>query len=54
MDVANAIDSDQSSMCCVEHGRNLHLTTAFKLAAFFGCRIEDLWEPIESNEKGDA
>lgn len=43
----------------IELGRNLpHLPTAFKLARFFGCTVEDLWpglgaEPSHGEPHGE-
>lgn len=42
-DVADAVGMSNPGLWAVEHGGETSLTTATKLAEFFGCTIQDLW-----------
>ncbi len=44
--VANAIGSHGPVINDAEHGREVSLATALKVAAFFGKPIEEIWEPL--------
>lgn len=50
-DVADAVKISVTALHQIEHGTDPQLTTAWKLAAFFGVEIETLWiEPVARNE----
>lgn len=36
-----------SMLCCIEGGADVRLTTALKLAKFYGKPIEELWIPLD-------
>ena len=42
-DVAEQIGMTISGIHSIEHGTDPQLSTAYKLAAFFGAKIDDLW-----------
>ncbi len=42
-DVAQAIDLSPTGLFQIEHGTDPQLTTARRLAAFFGRSVEELW-----------
>ena len=42
-EIANAVGMSGAGLHAVEHGRDCQITTAKKLAKFFGCTIEELW-----------
>lgn len=45
-DLAAAVDVSRQTINAIERGRyDPSLELAFKLSAFFDCRIEDLFEP---------
>jgi DNA-binding XRE family transcriptional regulator len=44
-DVADAIGISNPGLFAVEKGGDPQLTTAYKLAAFFGCSVEAIWPP---------
>ncbi|KZE36351.1 transcriptional regulator [Bhargavaea cecembensis] len=47
-DLAEALGVSRQTIISLEKGRyNPSLELAFKLAAVFGCRIEDLFDPEE-------
>ena len=45
-DVADAIGMTVAGLWAIEHGSDPMLTTAKRIADFFGCSIEDMWSPI--------
>lgn len=50
-DLAAAVDVTRQTINSIERGRyNPSLELAFDLAAFFDCRIEDLFEPTASSQ----
>lgn len=44
-DVAKAVEISKTALWQIEHGTDPMLTTAAKLAAFFGRTVEQLWRP---------
>jgi DNA-binding XRE family transcriptional regulator len=46
-DVAGACDLAIQTVANSEAGMGISLITAWKLADFFGKKIEDLWQPLE-------
>jgi len=45
-DVAEAVGVSKTALHQIEHGTDPMLTTARRLAGFFGCAVEDLWTAI--------
>lgn len=45
-EVAKACDVAITAVARWESGINIRLSTAFKVAAFFGVAIEELWQPL--------
>ena len=45
--VAKAVGMSVSGMFAIEQGTDPMLSTAFKLAKFYGCDINELWRPIK-------
>jgi DNA-binding XRE family transcriptional regulator len=45
-EVAKAVGLSDGVVSLLERGRDVRLTTAKRLADFFGCTIEELWSPI--------
>lgn len=50
-DVASAIGMSMTAVFQIEHGCDPMLTSAVRLAAFYGKPIEKLWHPIAKREK---
>lgn len=46
-DVATAVGLSISALFFLEHGTDPQLTTARRLAEFFGTTTDDLWRPLE-------
>jgi len=46
-DVAAALQMSKANISELERGSEVQLTTCFKLAAFYGHRIDELWQPLE-------
>lgn len=47
-DVATAVGISYPGLHQIEHGGDPMLTTATKLAAFFGCTITELWPQLNA------
>ncbi len=45
-DVANAVGSSGPVIHCAEHGHEIYLSLALKLAKFFGLSVEEIWQPL--------
>lgn len=43
-DVSQAVGFSIAALWQIEHGTDPMLSTAFKLAAFYGCSVEELWK----------
>lgn len=46
-EVCGALNMSKGGYSEIENGSDPQLTTAWKIAAFFGMRIEQLWKPLE-------
>lgn len=44
--VAEAVGTKGPTINDAESGREIHLSLAIKIAAFFGKSVEEIWEPI--------
>lgn len=50
-DLAEAVDVSRQTISAIEGGRyNPSLDLAFKLAEYFDCSIEDIFEPPQTEE----
>lgn len=45
-DVADETGASMANLSRLERGGQVELSTAFKLAAFFGKTVQEIWEPL--------
>lgn len=50
-DVAKAVGLSVACLHQIEYGGDLRLTIAFRLAAFFGVPVEELFSPVPARGK---
>lgn len=52
-DAAEAMELSQACLCDVERGSETTLTTARKMATFYGRTIDEIWPPTDRPKRRD-
>lgn len=45
-DIEAGADVSSAVLCAIEHGTDPQLTTARRIAKFFGCSVEEMWPEL--------
>lgn len=51
-DVGEAVGMSAAGLSVIEHGAETQMTTAIKLARFFGCKVEEIWGEKTTSQGG--